>query len=223
MGGANREVMSPIEGLPDVEESHAISAQFQDPEIAPHVSKLLPGIREAAVVVNAADMDEQSRMKGFGGEPAKRMILQALGKDPDEAWGRSCNSKQKNDNRQQPAPKPRAEPKKRQAQAPTRRPPPPRWQDEQEDAPSAMLAAPVTDSADMGDTLFEYEEDESEFADSSTSKTPAAPAPPVGTKVIRVHAAGDKKKPVSQKQVPKAPAGFKPIRTAGQPKKTTPY
>merc|ERR1740123_2480947 len=66
LGGANREVTSPIEGLPDVEESHAISAQFQDPEIAPHVSKLLPGIREAGIVINAADMDEQSRMKGFG-------------------------------------------------------------------------------------------------------------------------------------------------------------
>merc|ERR1719189_101565 len=126
MGGANREVTSPIEGLPDVEESHAISAQFQDPEIAPHVSKLLPGIREAAVVVNASDMDEQSRMKGFGGEPAKRMILQALGKDPDEAKGRgkgsSWNVKKKNETKQQPAPKPKAEPKKRQAQAPMKRP-----------------------------------------------------------------------------------------------------
>jgi len=223
MGGANREVVSPIEGLPDVEESHAISAQFQDPEIAPHVSKLLPGIRETAIVINAADMDEQSRMKGFGGEPAKRMILQALGKDPDEVRGRSWNAKHKNETKQQPAPKPKAEAKKRQAQAPMKRPPPPMWQDEPEESPSAMLAAPVTDSADMGDTLFEYEEDESEFADSSTSKTPAAPAPPVGTKVIRVHAAGDKKKPVTQKQVPKAPAGFKPIRTPGQSKKANPY
>merc|ERR1712008_315214 len=96
---------------------------------------------------------------------------------------------------------------------------PPTWQDEEEEAPSAMLAAPVADSADMGETLFEYEEDESEFADTSTSKTPA---PPVGTKVIRVHAAGEKK-PVSQKQVPKAPAGFKPIRTPGQSKKANPY
>merc|ERR1712151_662813 len=80
-GGANRTVVSPIEGLPDVEESHAISAMFQDPETMPHVSKLLPGIQEQAIVINASDMDEQSRMKGFGGEPAKRMIMQALGKD----------------------------------------------------------------------------------------------------------------------------------------------
>merc|ERR1712157_573943 len=134
---------------------------------------------------------------------------QALGKDPDDSKGRSWKPREKNETKQQPAPKPRAEPKKRQA-PPPKRPAPPTWQDEEEEAPSAMLAAPVADSTDMGDTLFEYEEDESEFADTSTSKTPA---PPVGTKVIRVHAAGEKKKPVSQKQVPKAPAGFKPIRT----------
>lgn len=83
-GGANRQVNSPIEGLPDVEESHAISSQFYDPECVPHTSKLLPGIRLQAVVVNAADLDEANRMKGFGGEPAKRMIMQALGKDPDK-------------------------------------------------------------------------------------------------------------------------------------------
>eukprot|EP00440_Ansanella_granifera_P062736 gb/GFBE01068026.1/.p1 GENE.gb/GFBE01068026.1/~~gb/GFBE01068026.1/.p1 ORF type:complete len:946 (+),score=224.82 gb/GFBE01068026.1/:1-2838(+) len=80
-GGANREVPSPIEGLPDVEESHCISAQFYDPDVVPHTSKLLPGIKEQPLVVNAADMDEGSRMKGFGGEPAKKLIMQALGKD----------------------------------------------------------------------------------------------------------------------------------------------
>lgn len=80
-GGANREVTSPIEGLPDVEESHCISAQFTDPEGVPHQSKLLPGIAEQPVVVNAADMDEGSRLKGFGGEPARKLIMQALGKD----------------------------------------------------------------------------------------------------------------------------------------------
>merc|ERR1719414_2931107 len=59
-GGGNREVTSPIEGLPDVEESHSVSAQFSDPDPAPHVSKLLPGIQEPACVVNAADMDEST-------------------------------------------------------------------------------------------------------------------------------------------------------------------
>lgn len=80
-GGAGRTVTSPIEGLPDVEESHAISCTWYDPEAERHQSVLLPGINAPAVVVNAADMDEEARMKGFGGEPAKRMILQALGKD----------------------------------------------------------------------------------------------------------------------------------------------
>jgi len=80
-GGAGRTVVSPIEGLPDVEESDAISAQFSLPDFVRHTAKLLPGINEGPLVINAADMDESSRMKGFGGEPAKRMIMQALGKD----------------------------------------------------------------------------------------------------------------------------------------------
>lgn len=81
-GGANRAIISPIEGLPDVDESHAVSALYDDPEWTQHTSKLLPGINKPGIVISAADMDEQSRMKGFGGEPARRMILQALGKDP---------------------------------------------------------------------------------------------------------------------------------------------
>eukprot|EP00913_Durusdinium_trenchii_P008460 g7945.t1 len=80
-GGANREVASPIEGLPDVEESHCISAQYTDPELLPHTSELLPGISEQPVVVNAADMDDGSRFKGFGGDAARKLIMQALGKD----------------------------------------------------------------------------------------------------------------------------------------------
>merc|ERR550537_1678433 len=52
-GGANRTVTSPIEGLPDVEESHALSAQFADPEADRHQSIMLPGITENAVVINA--------------------------------------------------------------------------------------------------------------------------------------------------------------------------
>lgn len=80
-GGANREVASPIEGLPDVEESHCISAQYSEPEVVPHSSELLPGISEQPLVVNAADMDEGSRNKGFGGDAARKLIMQALGKD----------------------------------------------------------------------------------------------------------------------------------------------
>eukprot|EP00435_Cladocopium_sp_Y103_P022111 s490_g5.t1 len=80
-GGANREVASPIEGLPDVEESHCISAQYTEPEVVPHSSELLPGISEQPLVVNAADMDDGARNKGFGGDAARKLIMQALGKD----------------------------------------------------------------------------------------------------------------------------------------------
>jgi len=83
-GGSGRTVVSPIEGLPDVEESHCVSSMFTDPVGGLHMSVMLPGIDQTALVINAADMDENARLKGFGGEPAKRMILQALGKDPKQ-------------------------------------------------------------------------------------------------------------------------------------------
>merc|ERR1711865_1197929 len=83
-GGIGQKVVSPIEGLPDVEESHLMSAQYYLPEFFGHSSRLLQGIHEQRMVVNASDMDEQARLKGFGGEPARRMILQALGKNPDQ-------------------------------------------------------------------------------------------------------------------------------------------
>ena len=74
-GGANREVTSPIEGLPDVEESHCISASYVDPEASPHISELLPGISEQPVVVAPEDMDDSSRMKGFGGDAAPWQVV----------------------------------------------------------------------------------------------------------------------------------------------------
>merc|ERR1712228_823894 len=69
VGGANRSVPSPIEGLPDVEQSHAVSAVWQDPEAGLHQSVMLPGIVEQGVVVNAADMDEEEpeQQSGAGG------------------------------------------------------------------------------------------------------------------------------------------------------------
>lgn len=159
-GGANREVVSPIEGLPDVEESHCISAQYSDPEVVPHTSKLLPGILEQPLIVNAADMDEGARMKGFGGEAAKRLIMQALGKD-----GR----------------------RKRYAdQAP----------------PPVAQAAPVAEdnSWDSG-----YQAEAVEYTDASASTF--HPAPPPGTKVIKVRGSTN-----SGLDAPPVPKGFKTIR-----------
>jgi len=82
-GGVSRTVISPIEGLPDVEVSHAVSAQYGDPEATPHQSVILPGAQLLPPIINVSDLDEASRMKGFGGQQARRMIMQALGKDPD--------------------------------------------------------------------------------------------------------------------------------------------
>jgi len=203
-GGANREVVSPIEGLPDVEESHAISAQFADPEVAPHVSKMLPGIKEAPLVVNASDMDEQARMKGFGGEPAKRMIMQALGKDPDRRPRyRDIEARQKREKVEtQAAPAPAA------SRAPV--------------APGQpVMAAPVQQDPEHwgGAAAFDYEEDETEFADPlEDTKVKVAPAPPAGSKVIRVRAADRKPAPA-----PQAPKGFQPVRRPGGGARGAPY
>jgi len=200
-GGANRQVVSPIEGLPDVEESHAVCAQFYDPEGAPHVAKMLPGIREQVLVVNAADFDEASRLKGFGGEPAKRLILQALGKDPDAKpdKGRRCFP-----NKEFTAPE----------QA--KRPAPPQAAKRPKAKAAQEVAAPVAAAPALKEQVFEYEEDESEFGGSK-----AAPAPPAGSRVIRVHSVGAEKKP--QKKVPKAPEGFKPVRNPGAGSRGAPY
>jgi hypothetical protein len=208
-GGGNREVNSPIEGLPDVEESHAISAMYHEPEHLPHFSTLLPGIMEQAMVINAADMDEASRMKGFGGEPAKRMILQALGKNPDNRPKYKDSVK-----RQQQAPPPKAAiPVKRGA---TKVPKP-----EVTGPTSTQMAAPVSsDTGHWAEQMFDYEEDESEFAGAAPATTavaPAAPpAPPMGAKVIRVRAAERK----SDAKVAKA---YQPGRQPGSSARSKPY
>jgi len=163
-GGMNRTITSPIEGLPDVEESHAISAQYFEPEHVPHFSKLLPGIFESKMVVNAADMDEAARLKGFGGEPARRMIMQALGRDPN------------------------AKPRYHQAQQPT---------PVVAEPVSAEPAAEAEEPAHWGDA------DAPEFeAPDDTEAAPAAPAPPPGTRVIKVH--GKKNKVAPGKPVTKS-------------------
>jgi len=185
-GGGGREVVSPIEGLPDVEESHAISAQYYEPENIPHFSHLLEGISQQAIVISAADMDENSRMKGFGGETAKRMILQALGKDPDKkpkykemASKRDAGVVKK----EAPKPVPRAIPRAPAAPA----------------APVAVKVPVKEDAGHWGEQEFDYEEDETEFADPLETKLNAPPALPAGAKVIKVRAS-ERKQPVQVKR-----------------------
>lgn len=204
-GGANRQVVSPIEGLPDVEESHAISALFQDPDSVPHVSKMLPGITEQAVVINAQDMDEQSRMKGFGGEPAKRMIMQALGKDPER------KPRYKDIKPGQMNAKPEASKQQPAAARQWREP----WREK--NPVHQMNAPPVAKKEEDVGMVMEYEEDESEFADSVKVKPQA---PPAGAKVIRVHASGKVPAKTEQKA---SSSSFQPVRKTGTAAKVQPY
>merc|ERR1711924_196118 len=175
-GGAGRTVNSPIEGLPDVEESHAMSAQYTDPEGGRHESKMLAGAAEQPLCVNAADLDEQTRMKGFGGEQARRMIMQALGKDP--------NQKPRYKEQSQPAqqggwaPRPQHAPPAAQAAAFT----------PQEDPYGGQMLAPEPAPS------MEFAAEDPYGATSDPYAVPGAPAlapsfqptPPPGTKVIRI-------------------------------------
>jgi 5'-3' exoribonuclease 2 len=161
-GGAGRTVVSPIEGLPDVEESHAMSAQYTLPEFFPHVSKILPGATEQALVVNASDLDEQSRMKGFGGEPARRMIMQALGKD---AFRKPKYTEPQHLKPEVMAAKARAQGRPAAASK-----------------PEPMPENAYLDTSHLADIA---DDDGDEFS-SHGVVTPSMPAPPPGTKVIRI-------------------------------------
>lgn len=180
-GGADREVPSPIEGLPDVEESHCVSAQFTDPESGPHKSVMLPGIQEQPMVVNASDMDEQARNKGFGGEAAKKLIMQALGKDgrqkrySDNAPSSKGSSKGGSKGGSK-GNKGKAKPQQQPAAAQVA----PSWKEEEAPAPVADVGAKVE-------------------AEASGSY-----APPPGTKVIKVRGAGAQQGGVKKKVVKRA-------------------
>jgi len=84
----NANVKSPFEGLPDVEESDCVVTVFQNPENKPHKSELLEGAGFEPMVVTEQDEAHMRWLKGFGGEHARRMILEALGKDwKVQKWG----------------------------------------------------------------------------------------------------------------------------------------
>jgi len=183
-GGIGQTVVSPIEGLPDVEESHLMSAQYYLPEFFGHSSKLLQGIHEQRMVVNASDMDEQARLKGFGGEPARRMILQALGKNPDvKPVYKTADCV--------PCPTPAAAKTKTKTKTTT--------------------AAATAEPAHWGEEGAVEPEEEVE------QETGAAPAPPTGTKVIKVH------RKRADDGLPEAPKGFKAVRKAGAAGRSAPY
>lgn len=82
MGGKQESVPTVlVHGFP-VKNPRVVSSVLLDP-VKPdpgrlHQSKLLPGIREPTPTLTDGDLSETGRLRGFGGEPAKRMILQCL-------------------------------------------------------------------------------------------------------------------------------------------------
>lgn len=196
-GGASLMITSPIEGLPDVEESHCVVTQYSDPETGSrhsHVSKMLEGHKATACVINASDMDMEARLKGFGGEPAKRMILQALGKDTDykQKYGgrQPKGGKGKGDNFGKGGGKGGgkvAMPPPVAATTVAAQRPLPQVVAPAAPKPQVVAAALVAKKEDTNDDTFDYEEDESEFS-SAPVVQPGAGALPAGARVIKVKA-----------------------------------
>merc|ERR1719401_3403396 len=81
-------------------------------------------------------------------------------------------------------------------------------------AASAASAAPAASSSAVKHEEMEFEEDEDEFAKPEVKVKVQQPAPPAGTKVIRVHATGVKQQTKTEPKA-KAAGGYRPIAKAG--------
>ena len=81
-GGIREDVASPLSDGETLATVRCVCALFDDPKPPHsrplHSTQLLPGVYPALKTLDAIDFAEMSRMRGFGGEPAKRMILQVL-------------------------------------------------------------------------------------------------------------------------------------------------
>merc|ERR1712136_712330 len=129
--------------------------------------------------------DDASRMKGFSGDSARRMILQALGKDPDKKSSYKPSS----------GPAPEATPSSRRDSAAAKKKPriqaapvvpeePSDEVEEEEIEEEAEYEVPQWgDDADVP----VVDEDESEFQDTTQDfQVSRSSVPPAGTKVIRL-------------------------------------
>ncbi|CEL99785.1 unnamed protein product [Vitrella brassicaformis CCMP3155] len=70
---------SPIEGEPDLVSECASAIYLCLPSPPRHLCRLLPSADPEPSIVEEQEMDDESRMKGFQGEVAKRMIRNTLG------------------------------------------------------------------------------------------------------------------------------------------------
>jgi len=74
-------IASPFDGLCDVRNSEVISTELVLPDDVPHFVDLLPGVTLDPQVVTEDDVADMHRLKGFGGEQARSMILLWLKKN----------------------------------------------------------------------------------------------------------------------------------------------
>jgi 5'-3' exoribonuclease 2 len=81
-GGRPSVVKSLIAANTDLENPACVSVEIEDPLPHPsrpqHMCQLLPGAIPNAAVLDISDHIEATQLKGFGGEPARRMIINVL-------------------------------------------------------------------------------------------------------------------------------------------------
>jgi len=81
-------IKSAFDGVEDVDDSELLTTIFDLPESKKHDISLLSGATFEAQAITNQDESHMRWLKGFGGEHARRMILEALGRDWKKAkWG----------------------------------------------------------------------------------------------------------------------------------------
>jgi len=196
IGGIGRTIVSPIEGLPDVEESQCMCTFFCDPDRSPHSSQLLPGITREAIVINSSDLDEKGRLFGFGGEPAKRLIMQALGRDPSKKSWRPDNKEAATTQKETPEEK--VQPEKKKAKVTKED----AWDTENVACKEAWEEAASKKKKDLSKEAASMSKKEllakarASVGEEDWDEAGGAwdALPPSGSKVIKVHGAGGKGK-----------------------------
>ena len=81
-GGIAEQIESPFMNGEPLDNPRCVCALFEDPKPPHsrplHSTQLLPGAYPSAKILDGIDLAEAGRLRGFGGEPARRMILQLL-------------------------------------------------------------------------------------------------------------------------------------------------
>merc|ERR1712151_1129476 len=141
-------------------------------------------------------------------------IMQALGKDHRRTQYKDLKPGRANANPSAPAPQARQWREPWREKTVTGTPAPMATPAAAASAASAPSVASAASSSAVKHEQMEFEEDEDEFAKPEVKVKVQQPAPPAGTKVIRVHATGVKQQTKTEPKA-KAAGGYRPIAKAG--------